>query len=85
MTGEKAIIITFEKLAQYLEEVERSEQDSRTGTVKAIPVGMRKRKRKREKTPPEELSISNERRFAQQEEVAERLANEEDEEWKETS
>lgn len=72
MVDEQEIIVPFEKLAQYLEEAERSEQDSKTGTVQAMPVGMRKRKR--EETPPETLSVTDERRFAQEEADAELFA-----------
>lgn len=81
MVGEQEIIIPFENLAQYLEEAEQSEQDSRTGAVDAMPAGMRKRRR--EETPPETLSLTDERRFAQEEANAEIFATKEGEDWKE--
>jgi len=79
VVGEPEIIIPFENLAQYLEEAEQGEQDSRTGAVNAMPAGMRKRKR--EETPPETLSLTDERRFAQEEANAEIFAEREDEGW----
>ena len=80
---EQEILIPYEKLADYLEEAEAHEQLVRTkeGVSMVMPVGMRKRKR--DLTPPETLSITDERRFEREELMAEMLADKEDEEWKE--
>ena len=80
MASEPEIIIPCEKLAQCLEEAERMVQDTETGFSRAMPVGMRKRKR--DETPPETLSLTDERRFAEEESKAERLTDGVDEDWK---
>ena len=46
-----------EKLADYLEKAELGEQGSRTGSVMAMPLGIRKPKR--EETPPETFSLAD--------------------------
>ena len=81
--GEQEIIIPFEKLAQYLEEAEAQEQLVRAeqGISKIMPVGMRKRRR--ESTPPETLDSADERRFEWDELMVEKLADEQEKDWKE--
>ncbi|MCJ1250788.1 hypothetical protein MMC30_008016 [Trapelia coarctata] len=81
---EQEILIPYEKLADYLEEAEVEDQFVRmkAGALGVVPMGMRKRKR--DLTPPETLNMADERRFEREELAAERLAEKEDEEWKES-
>ena len=81
MVSEPEITIPHEKLTSCLEEAEQTIQDTQMGLSTAMPVGMRKRKR--EETPPETLSLTDERRFAQEESKAKRLTDEADKDWKE--
>ena len=83
MADEQRIIIPYEELAQYLDEAEAAKQLERAeqGIQVTMPAGMRKRKR--ESTPPESLGSADERRFEQEELIAEQLADKEDEDWKE--
>lgn len=81
MASEPDIFISHEKLARCLEKAEQTIQDTQTGLLTAMPVGMRKRKR--EETPPETLSLTDERRFAQEESKVGRLTDEVDKDWKE--
>ena len=60
---EQEILISYEKLAEYLEKAEAQAQlvRAKQGLSKKMPVGMRKRKR--DSTSPESLGSADEERF----------------------
>jgi hypothetical protein len=72
------IIISFAKLAEYLDIAEVRYQ--LTSTKQGIPLP-ELRKWRRASTPPEELALEDEKRFKRVEIEAERAADRKDEDW----
>lgn len=76
---EREIVISYAKLAEYLDNAETRYQVTKTWQ------GLQPSKiriRRRESTPSESIASDDERRFEQAELAAETLADEADEDWK---
>lgn len=80
---DEELVLSYEKLAMYLEFAEGLDGIRKTGQAVIEPLTAGKRKQRRLATPLETLSVEHEDRSARQESAEERRAEEQDGDWHE--